>query len=1486
MKKFVIILFILIQIFAASTYGSTWYNMGMLTVKDTCAPLSTLPCAALNVNLPYRLTFDASIPNTINDKNGQGTGFTTANVYSGTRHIADGQPSIMQVPGYEPSKITIAGGRLQLVSNKGIDYQTNNNQLNVLGVKVERFGKTQLEVKLINPFNGTQSQQGGLWYGLNDKTYIKLGISGNKVELRREVNDATSTLTGTNNPDQRITPFITGLNLKTVSLRLVIDSAAQTAEGFYSTDGVNYTSTGITGYARSYLNIQNAQITTGSQFAGIFATYRNGTSAINYTFDDFSISATSQTVIQPPAEKTLAFSNDTLNFTVLKGAEILPQAVKLISSPSTSVFTLTKSTANWLTLPTNVVDSLKFGIQNISSNLPVGTYQALVTYASEGYKSASLLITLDVVENITAKIVNINFQTAQSVPPVEYFIDYGQAYGVRYGQYQGALLKYGWLKRADGTPLNLVGNGRLRTLPEDILLATNFYMQANNVSGTFQGVKTEGYWELEVPNGTYDATVSVGDGNVSIAPEIDYINVEGINAISNFKPVGKQGDIGRFKSSTIRVTVQDEKLTINADGGTNTKINYANIVPVSIAPYLYWATGYKNLTLLKGTNQNTFLSQILSSSNNQARAYQISITFPAGSPTWITTAANVTGIQPKIILNYSAAKNLNNGIYYATIRATSALFTSAEINIQLNIVDNARPYVLSTTPSSGASEVSLSTVSIAANSLYVPAVTGYLGGINNQTINDNTVKLLKKRDTLFNQVKGTVQGTGGGDAISFSPLSSLEPYTQYKFVISSGVKSYSGAAFTPYEMKFTTGPAVVDSSTFLNAQFKKIPIAGTQNIKYSSLAFGPDGKFYALRFDGLIERFTVNNTDGTLSNKQTIKTLTNIYGSRTAIGLAFDPSSTASNLVLWLSHSSGGLMAAPPFDGNISRLHGDSLQNEQLMITKLPRSTRDHLVNSIAFGPDSALYICQGSNTSAGDYDADWQRDETLLSGTILRLNKNKLNAMVLPLNVQTTANQSLINAASAISPLMNDGTYNPYSTNSPLTIYASGVRNAYDLLWHTNGQLYLPTNGSGGGGNSPASVFGTRRPNGTFYNGPVVESTNGIKVQEDWLFRVNPDKPVGFFGHPNPLRGEYVLNRGFADNPLYSQTVNPDSNYRAAYSFGLNHSPNGVLEYKSNNFNGALKGKLLVCRFSGGGDIVVMKPGSTTKTTYLNGDDRIYDIIKVTTGSSNSGLVGMSGFTNPLDIVEDVTNGNLYIAEFNWNDNPNLTAQIVLLKAQLQPLPLTAKLSLASNLIPPVNQNDSKNYWITISNEGEGNLKVKDIRLIGEKADKFQIVGLQLPSINHPLIVKKNSLVSFKINATSASDSSIIAWVRVTSIDDSIKDVQIDNIISESGLITKNITPKSSSKINSFPVLTVYPNPNYGEHIFVDIQNLKPQQNVNISLYNNTGRQLKKIKTIANFNGSYSTNFFIDASRTVGFYLLIFESSPGIKISKVIILK
>ncbi len=260
---------------------------------DGCPPLSTLPCDQLSVPLPFSLSFSSGVANSLLDKNGLGTGFKLADAYSGTRSSADGTPTNINVRGYEAAKLTVTGGHLQIVSSKGIASTTSNNQINALGVQVNSRIKLQIETTLINPHYGTSFQQAGIWFGLNDKTYVKLVATDNKVEMRREINDAA----GTSSSDQRVTATITGLNTKTVRLRLIIDPATNTIEGFYSTDGTTYLNVGAS-YTTKTLSIANTGLTTSTANTGIFATYRNGTSPITYTFDEFNIKSLTTT---PPA---------------------------------------------------------------------------------------------------------------------------------------------------------------------------------------------------------------------------------------------------------------------------------------------------------------------------------------------------------------------------------------------------------------------------------------------------------------------------------------------------------------------------------------------------------------------------------------------------------------------------------------------------------------------------------------------------------------------------------------------------------------------------------------------------------------------------------------------------------------------------------------------------------------------------------------------------------------------------------------------------------------------------------------------------------------------------------------------------------------------------------------------------------------------------------------------------------------------------------
>ncbi len=267
-----------------------WGNEpGSEILLEPCPPLSPLPCNQIAVELPYLLDFSGSKPNTLEDKNGFGTGFTMIDPYSGIRLPLDGSPSNLEFPSFEPSKLTVINGQIQFISNKGIAHTTNNNQINTIGVKFGSSEKFTIETDIIQPFNGTSAQQAGIWIGLNDKTFLKLIINSNRIEFRREINDVTTTA------DQRITSVINNLNQEEVTLRLLVDPTMRNAEAFYSINGGDFLSVGAN-YPVKGLALESLQLTNDFAYAGIFSTHRNSLTPVTYSFDDFRIYKDNQIV--------------------------------------------------------------------------------------------------------------------------------------------------------------------------------------------------------------------------------------------------------------------------------------------------------------------------------------------------------------------------------------------------------------------------------------------------------------------------------------------------------------------------------------------------------------------------------------------------------------------------------------------------------------------------------------------------------------------------------------------------------------------------------------------------------------------------------------------------------------------------------------------------------------------------------------------------------------------------------------------------------------------------------------------------------------------------------------------------------------------------------------------------------------------------------------------------------------------------------------
>ena len=157
--------------------------------------------------------------------------------------------------------------------------------------------------------------------------------------------------------------------------------------------------------------------------------------------------------------------------------------------------------------------------------------------------------------------VKVNFQSGDDPVPAGYIKDFGEKFGSKTGENQGQGLYYGWVQPGTDNRISLIGDGRDRNVNDDQRLDTLMHMQKS----------AEGAWEMSVPNGKYQVTLSVGDAGYF--DSVFNVNVEGQNVINNVTPTNDN----KFASATKTVQVTDERLTVDALGSQNAKINYIDI---------------------------------------------------------------------------------------------------------------------------------------------------------------------------------------------------------------------------------------------------------------------------------------------------------------------------------------------------------------------------------------------------------------------------------------------------------------------------------------------------------------------------------------------------------------------------------------------------------------------------------------------------------------------------------------------------------------------------------------------------------------------------------------------------------------------------------------------------------------------------------------------------------------------------------------------
>src|SRR5439155_994633 len=187
---------------------------------------------------------------------------------------------------------------------------------------------------------------------------------------------------------------------------------------------------------------------------------------------------------------------------------------------------------------------------------------------------------------------------------------------------------------------------------------------------------------------------------------------------------------------------------------------------------------------------------------------------------------------------------------------------------------------------------------------------------------------------------------------------------------------------------------------------------------------------------------------------------------------------------------------------------------------------------------------------------------------------------------------------------------------------YATGLRNAYSFVFHSNGQMYAPDNGLGVAGSFPPKP--TAPCTGLASTAPWDQGGQNPGEQPDILLRILAGR---YYGHPDPHRStpECVFKDG------HYKYVSPLASYTPPmYILGDHKSADGIIEYRASTFNGALKGNLLITNYSVGDDITRLKLSS--------------DGLSVVSSTQLAG-----GFVDPLPLVEG-PDGTIYVGEFGAN--------------------------------------------------------------------------------------------------------------------------------------------------------------------------------------------------------------------------------------------
>ncbi len=377
--------------------------------------------------------------------------------------------------------------------------------------------------------------------------------------------------------------------------------------------------------------------------------------------------------------------------------------------------------------------------------------------------------------------------------------------------------------------------------------------------------------------------------------------------------------------------------------------------------------------------------------------------------------------------------------------------------------------------------------------------------------------------------------------------------------------------------------------------FGKSTLNNVTTTRATTLQFGPDDKLYVGHMDGSIHVYNVfrNGKNNYTGNKtDTINLIKNVQNhdddgainnaENTRLLTGIHVAGTAAAPIIYAASSDPRQAAGPSgedanLDTNSGILHklvkqgGNWVKHD--LVLGLPRSEENHVPNGLTLYGNNKLLLNTGGHTNMGAPSNNFaQLPEYALSGAILEIDLAAIGNG--PYILPTLDDEDRPGVNDANDPFGGNNGKNQAKlvNNGPVSLFATGYRNHYDIVVTEAGKVYTFDNG-------PNPGWGGL-PQGNCTN----DSDDGGAIYFDNLHLVTKG---AYGGHPNPTRGN-KSNTFNADQqtPIEGNAIPSNCDYLAPLAGDgalttIGSSSNGLTEYTAGNFLGGMQGDLLVAAFN-----------------------------------------------------------------------------------------------------------------------------------------------------------------------------------------------------------------------------------------------------------------------------------------------------------------